>query len=224
VIAIWSASGYIAAFMRSANAIYGVDEGRPIWKTAPVRLGVTLAMMILIVISAFMVTVTGRIADQVGRALGIGHTAVTVWEILKWPVLLVIVSIMISLLYWATPNVKQPGIRWVTPGGILAVLIWLVASGGFALYVSFSTSYSKTYGSLATVIIFLVWLWITNLAILVGAEFNAETEHQKAVDAGLSDDVEPFVEVRDTRKLSEGEQSRVSEAADQLKSATESQS
>jgi membrane protein len=224
VIAIWSASGYIAAFMRSANAIYGVDEGRPIWKTAPVRLGVTVAMMILIVISAFMVTVTGRIADQVGRALGIGHTAVTVWEILKWPVLLVIVSIMISLLYWATPNVKQPGIRWVTPGGILAVLIWLVASGGFALYVSFSSSYSKTYGSLATVIIFLVWLWITNLAILVGAEFNAETEHQKAIDAGLSDDVEPFVEVRDTRKLSEGERSRVSEAADQLKSATESQS
>jgi membrane protein len=180
--------------------------------------------MILIVISAFMVTVTGRIADQVGRAVGIGHTAVTVWEILKWPVLLVIVSIMISLLYWATPNVKQPGIRWVTPGGILAVLIWLVASGGFALYVSFSSSYSKTYGSLATVIIFLVWLWITNLAILVGAEFNAETEHQKAIDAGLSDDVEPFVEVRDTRKLTEGERSRVSEATEQLKSATESHS
>jgi membrane protein len=224
VIAVWSASGYIAAFMRSANAIYGVDEGRPIWKTAPVRLAVTLAMMVLIVISAFMVVLTGRIADQVGRALGVGHVAVTVWDIVKWPVLLVIVSIMISLLYWAAPNVKQPGFRWVTPGGILAVLIWLVASGAFALYVSFSGSYSKTYGSLATVIIFLVWLWITNLAILIGAEFNAETEHQKAIDAGLPHEVEPFVEVRDTRKMSEDERSRVDEATDQLKSVTDSKS
>jgi membrane protein len=222
VIAVWSASGYIAAFMRSANAIYGVDEGRPIWKTAPVRLAVTLAIMVLIVLSAFMVVVTGRVADQVGRALGIGSAGVTVWDILKWPVLLVLVSIMMSLLYWAAPNVKQPGIRWITPGGVLAVLIWLVASGAFALYVSFSGSYSKTYGTLATVIVFLVWLWITNLAILLGAEFNAEAEHQKAIDAGLSGDVEPFVEVRDTRKMSDEERSRVEEATEQLKSATDS--
>jgi membrane protein len=222
VIAVWSASGYVAAFMRSMNAIYGVDEGRPIWKTAPVRLAVTLAIMVLIVLSAFMVVTTGRIADQVGRALGIGHVAVTTWDILKWPVLLVLVSIMISLLYWAAPNVKQPGIRWITPGGVMAVLIWLVASGGFALYVSFSGSYSKTYGALATVIIFLVWLWITNLAILIGAEFNAEAEHQKVIDAGLSHEVEPFVEVRDTRKMSEDERSRVEDATEKIKSATDS--
>src|SRR6476620_5822323 len=129
---------------------------------------------------------------------------------------------MFSLLYWACPNVKQSGRPGITPGAAIAIGLWLVCSGLFAVYVSFSSSYSKTYGSLATVIIFLVWLWITNLAILVGAEFNAEMEHQKAIDAGLSHDVEPFVEVRDTRKLSEDEQSRVSEAADQLKAATDS--
>jgi membrane protein len=212
VVGFWSASGYIAAFMRAANAIYNVDEGRPVWKTAPVRLAVTAAIGVLIALSAGMVVVTGRIAEQVGRALGIGHTAVVVWDILKWPVLLVLVSVMISLLYWACPNVKQPGFRWITPGGVLAVLIWIVASGAFAVYVAFSGSYNKTYGSLATVIIFLVWLWITNLAILLGAEFNAETEHQRAIEGGLPADVEPYVEVRDTKKLDDQQKDKVADA------------
>jgi membrane protein len=212
LVAFWSASGYIAAFMRSANAIYNIDEGRPIWKKIPVRLGVTVAIGVLIAASALMVVVTGRIAEQVGRALGIGHGGVVVWDILKWPVLLVLVSLMISLLYWACPNVKQPGFRWITPGGVLAVLIWIVASGAFAVYVAFSGSYNKTYGSLATVIIFLVWLWITNLAILIGAEFNAETEHQRAIEAGLPADVEPYVELRDTKKLDDEEKEKVAAA------------
>ena len=212
LLAIWSASGYIAAFMRATNVIYGVDEGRPIWKTAPIRLAVTIVVMIMLIASALMVVVTGSIASQVGKAFGIGHTAVLVWDIAKWPVLLVVISVLFSLLYWACPNVKQPGFRWVSPGGALAVIIWLTASGAFALYVSFSGSYNKTYGSLATVIIFLVWLWITNIAILLGAEFNAESEHQRAIQAGLPEDVEPFVEVRDTRTLDDDEQHRVEEA------------
>jgi membrane protein len=212
LLAIWSSSGYIAGFMRATNTIYGVDEGRPIWKTAPIRLGVTIAVMVMLVISALIVVLTGSIAAQFGHALGIGNTAVTVWDVVKWPVLLVLVSVMFSLLYWACPNVKQPGFRWITPGGALAVVIWLVASGGFALYVSFAGSYNKTYGSLATVIIFLVWLWITNIAILLGAEFNAEAEHQQAIQAGLPEDIEPFVAVRDARKLDDDEQQKVSEA------------
>jgi membrane protein len=217
VIAIWSASGYVAAFMRAANAIYDVDEGRPIWKTVPVRLLTTLALVVMLVISAGIVVLTGPIANQVGKALGIGHTAVLVWDIAKWPVLVILVSLMISVLYKATPNVKQPGLRWITAGGALAVIVWLVASGLFALYVSFAGSYNKTYGSLATVIIFLVWLWITNVAILLGAEFNAETQRERAIQGGLPEDIEPFVELRDTRKLDEPQRRRVERSNRELR-------
>ncbi len=155
LLALWSASAYVGAFMRASNAIYGVGEGRPVWKTAPVRLAVTVAVMVMLLISAAIVLLTGRVADQVGRALGIGHTAVTVWDIAKWPVLLVLVSLTLALLYWACPNVRQPGFRWITPGGLVAVVIWLVASGGFAVYVANFASYNKTYGSVAGVIVFL---------------------------------------------------------------------
>ena len=134
------------------------------------------------------------------------------WQIAKWPVLLVIVSLMFSLLYWACPNVKQPSFRWITPGGALAVVIWLAASGLFAVYVSFSGSYNKTYGSLAAIIIFLVWLWISNIAILLGVEFDAETQRQRLMEAGMPEHVEPFAELRDTAKLDDGEKERVSEA------------
>jgi membrane protein len=213
VIALWSASGYVAAFMRASNAIYDVDEGRPIWKTAPIRFAVTLVMVVMLVLSAVIVVVTGPIAKQVGNALGIGDTAVLVWDIVKWPVLLVIVTLMLTLLYKASPNVKQPGFRWISPGGVIAVVVWLIASALFALYVSFSSSYNKTYGSLATVIVFLVWLWITNIAILLGVEFNAEIQRERGIQGGMPEDVEPFAELRDTRKLDDTEKRRVDEAA-----------
>lgn len=212
VIALWSASGYVAAFMRAANAIYDVDEGRPIWKTAPVRLLTTLALVIMLLITAAIVVVTGPIARQVGGAFGIGSTAVLAWDVAKWPVLIILVSMMVTLLYKATPNVKQPGFRWISAGGVLAVVAWIVASGLFAIYVSFSGSYNKTYGSLASVIVFLVWLWITNIAILLGAEFNAETQRERALRAGLPGDVEPFAELRDTRKLDDPQRQRVEHA------------
>jgi membrane protein len=202
LVAWWSASGYIATFMRASNAIYEVGEGRPIWKTIPVRLIITLIMVILIVISAAIVIFTGPIAEQVGQAIGLGDTAVTIWDIAKWPVLVVIVSVMLAILYFGAPNVKQPGIQWVSPGGVLAVVIWIIASAGFAFYVANFGSYNKTYGTLAGVIIFLVWLWITNLAVLLGAEFNAEMQHARAIQAGQDPDRTPFAEPRDTRKLS----------------------
>jgi membrane protein len=211
-LALWSASSYVSGFMNASNAIYDVDEGRPIWKTAPVRLLVTLALVIMLALSAIMVVVTGPIAKQVGKAFGIGDTAVLVWDIAKWPILLIIVSLMFSLLYKACPNVKQPGFRWVSLGGIIAVVVWLIASGLFAIYVSFSGSYNKTYGSLATVIIFLVWLWITNIAILLGAEFNAETQRERAIRAGVPEDLGQFAALRDTRKLDDPEK-RVAEHA-----------
>jgi membrane protein len=200
-LALWSASAYVAAFMRASNAIYEMGEGRPIWKTVPIRIAITLAMTVMGVLAAIIVVFSGPLADRVGRALGLGHTALMLWSILKWPLLIVIVSMMLAILYYAAPNVKQPGIQWITPGGVLAILIWVIASGAFAVYVSHFGSYNKTYGSLASVIVFLLWMWLTNVAILLGAEFNAELQRARAVQAGQRPDQTPFAEPRDTRKL-----------------------
>ena len=198
--ALWSASNYIAAFMRASNAIYDVPEGRPVWKTLPIRIAVTVLVMVLLAASAVAVVATGGLADRIGRLLGLGSAVVTVWDIVKWPVLLLVVSFMFALLYWASPNAKQ-GFRWVTPGGVLAVVVWVVASVAFAIYVANFNSYNKTYGSLASVIIFLVWLWLSNTAILLGAELNAELERGRAIAAGHPPEEEPYMELRDTRKL-----------------------
>jgi membrane protein len=200
--ALWSASGYVSAFMRASNAIYDMEEGRPIWKTLPVRVGLTLVLLVLLAVTTLAVVLTGGLAEQVGNLVGLGDTAVTVWNIAKWPVLLLVVSFMFALLYWAAPNVKQPGFRWVSPGGILAVVGWLIASAAFAFYVASFGSYNKTYGALGGVIVFLVWLWISNIMILLGAEFNAELERGRAIEGGMRpEDKEPFAEPRDTRKM-----------------------
>src|SRR3954453_5199977 len=174
--ALWSASGYVAAFMRASNAIYDMPEGRPIWKTLPLRVGLTGVLVALLAVTAVAVTLTGGLAKQGGGVVGLSDTAVKVWDIAKWPVLLLVVSFMFALLYWAAPNVRQPGFRFVSPGGIVAVVGWLIASAAFAFYVGSFGSYNKTYGALGGVIVFLVWLWISNIVVLLGAEFNAELE------------------------------------------------
>src|SRR5215218_8846897 len=200
--ALWLASRYIAAFMRASNAIYDVPEGRPVWKTLPIRIGVTVVVMVLLAVSAVAVVATGGLAARLGRLLGLGSRVVTVWDLAKWPVLLLIVGFLFALLYWASPNARQP-FRWITPGGILAVVVWVVASVAFALYVANFGSYNKTDGSLASVIIFLVWLWLSNTAILLGAELNAELERGRAIAAGHPPEEEPYMELRDTSKLRE---------------------
>jgi membrane protein len=210
-LALWSASGYVASFMQASNAIYDIPEGRPIWKTVPVRLGVTVALVFLLAITAVAVVLTGSLAKQVGDVIGLGSTAVTVWDIAKWPVLLLIVSLMFAILYYFSPNVKQTGFRWVSPGGVLAVVVWIVASAAFAFYVANFGSYNKTYGALAGPIIFLVWLWISNIAVLLGAELNAELERGRRIEAGHPAEVEPFVEPRDTRKFSDQEKREVNQ-------------
>ncbi|MFI2433540.1 YihY/virulence factor BrkB family protein [Streptomyces sp. NPDC018693] len=209
VLAVWSASGYVAAFIRSANAVYDMPEGRPVWKVLPVRVAVTVVLMVLAVVSALIVVFTGGIARQAGTALGLGDTALTVWSIAKWPVLVVLVTIMIAILYWATPNARVRGFRWITPGSLLALLIWLAASAGFAFYVANFGSYNKTYGTMAGVIVFLVWLWISNIAILLGLEFDAETARQRAIAGGLPPDAEPYTEPRDTTKWDEEDRRRM---------------
>jgi membrane protein len=198
--ALWSASAYVGAFSRASNAIYEVGEGRPFWKLRPQQLAITAVLVFFMALSLIAVVVTGGLADQVGKLLGIGHSAVQVWDIAKWPVLIVLVAIMIAVLYWASPNVKQPGFRWISPGSILAVAIWIVASAAFAFYVANFGSYNKTYGSLAGVIIFLVWMWLSNVAILLGAEFDAELTRERELEAGR-DSGDPILPPRDTTKL-----------------------
>jgi len=218
LLALWSASGYVAAFMRAANQIYAMPEGRPIWKTAPVRLAVTVFTVFCLVIGIVIVVATGSLASRLGDALGVGSTAVLVWEIVKWPVLLVIFALMLAVLYRTAPNVRTGGFRWLSPGAALAVVIWLIASGLFAFYVANFASYNKTYGSLAGVIVFLIWLWISNLAILLGAEFDAELEHERALREGVDDGQEPFAVPKDTRKLDD-EQTRAAERTRAVRNA-----
>lgn len=212
-VALWSASGYVAALMRASNVVFDIGEGRPIWKTLPTRIGLTLFAVVILLISVVIVVLSGPVAQQVGDYVGLGDTTVLLWSILKWPVLVVLISVLLAVLFWASPNAKQQGVRWVSPGGVIAVLIWLGASALFALYVSQFSSYNKTYGSLAGVVIFLVWLWITNIAVLLGLEVNAELDHGRAIAEGLPADVEPFSEPRDTRKLDAEEQADVDAAA-----------
>jgi membrane protein len=210
VAAFWSASGYTAAFMRASNAIYDVPEGRPIWKTLPIRVGVTAVVGVMLVASAAIVIFTGDLAKIVGDKIGLGSAAVLTWDIAKWPVLVILVSLMFAILYWASPNAKTGGFRWVSPGGIFAVVLWLLASAAFAIYLANFANYNKTYGALGGVIAFLVWMWITNIAILLGAELDAELERGRAIAAGHDPTDEPFLELRDDRKIKKGSEQGLS--------------
>jgi membrane protein len=195
--ALWSASGYIGAFFRASNIVWDIEEGRPVWRLLPLRVVVTLVGVIAVAIVLIGLVLTGPLAQAVGDVIGLGSTAVTVWNIAKWPVLLGIVITIISVLYYIAPNVKHPKFSWVTPGGIVAVLVWIVASVGFAFYAANFASYNKTYGSLGAMIVFLVWLWITNLAILFGAELNAELERSRQIAEDPSAaEREPFLPAR----------------------------
>jgi membrane protein len=182
--ALWTASGYVGAFMRAANVIYEVEEGRSIVKLRPLQMLVTLVLILLVALVLVALVVTGPVAKAVGDAIGVGSVAVTAWDIAKWPVLLAVVVAIIALLYYASPNAKLGGFKSILPGSALAVVVWLLASAGFAFYVANFGSYNKTYGALGGVVIFLVWLWITNVAILLGAELNAERERSRQLEAG----------------------------------------
>ena len=182
--ALWTASGYVGAFMRASNEIYEVEEGRGIVRLRPLQMFVTLVLVVLLAVVAAAVALTGPVAREVGSRIGVGDTAVTIWNIAKWPVLAIVVLFMLALLYYVAPNAKLPGFKWITPGSILAIVTWLIASAGFALFVANFGSYNKTYGALAGVIVGLIWLWITNLAILLGAELNAEIERSRELRVG----------------------------------------
>jgi membrane protein len=183
--ALWSASGYIGAFMRASNAVYEREEGRGFFKLRPLQLFVTLILILMSALVVVALIVSGPVAQAIGSAVGLGSTTVTIWNIAKWPVMLVVVMVMLAVLYYASPNAKQPGFKWISPGSVVAVVVWVVASALFALYVAKLSSYNKTYGALAGVVVFLVWMWITNLAVLFGAELNAEAEREREMAAGV---------------------------------------
>lgn len=185
LVALWSASSYLGAFIRASNVIYETREGRPFWKLRPLQVVMTLVILVLLAVMALGVVLTGPIVSAVAEPIGVSDTAVSIWNIAKWGLIALLFVLMIGLLYYASPNVKQRGLKWITPGGIFALIAWLVASGAFALYVSQFGSYNKTYGSLAGVVVVLVWMWITNLAILFGHELNAERERDVQLEEGL---------------------------------------
>ncbi|GAA1419092.1 YihY/virulence factor BrkB family protein [Catellatospora coxensis] len=199
-IAFWSATSYIGGFMRAANVIYDVPEGRPLWKTVPVQLFVTAVTGVSLAVSALAVVLSGRVATSVGRAFGVEDTTVKVLDVAKWPILVVVINLLLALLYWAAPNARLGGFRWITPGTVVAMVTWITVSGGFAYYIATFDSYNRTYGALGGVIVFLVWLWLTNVAVLLGAKFDAELGRARAIAAGMPPDAEPYLPLRDVPK------------------------
>jgi membrane protein len=209
--ALWSASGYVSSFGRAMNRIYEIPEGRPFWKLRPLMLLLTLVAVVLAAAVALALVVTGPVARAVGDVIGLGGVAVTVWDIVKWPVMLVVVALIVALLYYATPNVKQPKFRWVSVGAVVAIVTWVVASAAFGVYVANFSNYNKTYGTLAGVVVFLLWLWITNLAMLFGAELDAELERARELQAGMPAEESIQLPPRDTSKIVKEEQKRADE-------------
>ncbi len=185
--ALWAASGYVGAFGRASNAIYEVEEGRPFWKLRPLQVVLTLTCVVLASLVTLGLVFTGPLAEAVGNAIGMGDVAVSVWNIAKWPVMLLAVSLILSLLYYFSPNVRQPRWVWISPGSAFALVVWAATSAAFAVYVANFGSYNKTFGSLGAVVVFLIWLWLTNCAILLGAELNAELERGRELQAGISE-------------------------------------
>jgi membrane protein len=185
VSALWAASGYVSAFADACNSIYEVEEGRPFWKLKPLQLAITLLLIVLAALVALALVLSGPIVGALGGALGISDSVLTAWRFAKWPAMVLLVLTIFGVLYYTAPNARVSGVRWVTGGTMLALAAWVLASIAFALYVSNFSSYDKTYGTLGGVVVFLLWLWITNMAILLGAEFNAETERAKQLELGV---------------------------------------
>jgi membrane protein len=200
-VALWSASGYVGAFGRAMNRIYEIGEGRPFWKLRPVQILITLVAVVLIALVAVSLVVTGPLARAIGDQVGLGGTAVRVFSVAKWPVIIAVVVLVIAILYYATPNVQQPRFRWMSVGAFVALVVWVIASALFGLYVASFSSYDKTYGSLAGVIVFLLWLWITNVALLFGAELDSEMERSRQLQAGLAAEDTLQLPARDERTL-----------------------
>ncbi|GAB3293525.1 YihY family inner membrane protein [Epidermidibacterium keratini] len=183
--AVFSASGYVSGFAIAMNRVYEVTEGRNAIKLKLQQVLITLALIVLAVIVAFSLVVSGDIAQTLGGLVGLGDQAVTVWNFAKLPVILLIVMFMVAMLYYLTPNIQRPKFRLFTLGSVIGVTVWILLSIGFAFYVTNFGRYNKTYGTLAGVIVFLLWIWITNIALLFGAEVDCEVERARQLQLGI---------------------------------------
>ncbi|KRF30571.1 YihY/virulence factor BrkB family protein [Nocardioides sp. Soil805] len=211
--ALWTASGYVGAFGRAMNRIYEIPEGRPFWKLRPVMLFITIIALVLMAAVLLMLVVSGPVAESIGNVIGLGDAALTVWSIAKWPVLGLAVVLIVAILYYATPNVKQPTFRWISVGALAAIAVWVLASVAFTFYVANFSSYNKTYGSLAGVIVALLYLWLTNLALLFGAEVDSELERGRQLQAGIAAEEELQLPARDTRNIRKAEEKEAADIA-----------
>lgn len=217
LIALWSASGYVNAFGRAMNRIYEIDEGRGIVKLRASVYLLTVALLVLVALIIAMLVLSGPVADAVGSVIGLGSTAVMVWNIAKWPVILVLVALTIAMLYYFTPNVRQPRFRWVSVGSVIAILVWALATAGLALYLTTfggGSSYQQTYGALAGVIIFLLWIWLTNNALLFGAEVDAELERTRELVGGIEAEEVIQLPPKDTRASEKKQKQHAEDVAD----------
>jgi membrane protein len=211
--ALWTASGYVGAFGRAMNRIYEIPEGRPFWKLRPIMLLITIISLVMMAAVLLMLVVSGPVAESIGNVIGLGDAAVTAWSIAKWPVLATTVVLIVAMLYYATPNVKQPKFRWISVGALVAIVVWVLASIAFAFYVANFSSYNKTYGSLAGVIVALLYLWLTNLALLFGAEVDSELERGRQLEAGIPAEEELQLPARDTRNIRKAEEKEAEDIA-----------
>jgi membrane protein len=177
--AVWAASGYVGTFSWAANVIWEARRGRSWYRQWPLNVGVTLVALGLVTVVLSALVLTGPIANSVGDQLGIGSTAVQIWSFGKWPTIVVVVTLMISGLYYIAPNVRPPSWRWLTPGAALAVIVWTLATAVFGLYIANFGSYNKTYGTLGAIVTFLIWVWLTNIAMLLGIELDSEIERER---------------------------------------------
>jgi membrane protein len=204
--ALWAASGYVGAFGRAMNRLYEVGEGRPIWILRPVYLVVTVVLVVLVVVMLGILFLSGPVAATVADAIGLGSIGHTVWSIVKWPIVLVLAITLIAVLYYSTPNVKQPRFRWISVGSIVALVAMAIAGLAFAFYVANFSKYNATYGTIGSVIIVLLGLWIMNLALLLGAEVDAETERGRELQAGIRAAETIQLPPRDTRQVEKREE------------------
>ena len=200
LLALWSASGYVGAFSRAMNRVYEIEEGRPFWKLRPMQLVVTVIAVVALALVALGLVISGDVTSAIGSALGLGEGVQIAWDIAKWPVMLAVVVFLVAVLYYATPNAKQPKFRWISMGALLAIVVLILATAGFGFYIANFSNYDRTYGSLAGVIVFLLWLWIANLVLLFGAEFDAELERGRQLQAGIAAEEDIQLPARDTRK------------------------
>ena len=225
VVALWSASGYVGAFGRALNRVYGVGEGRPIWKLRPLILLVTFVLVVLAAVMTAALVVTGPVANSIGDQLGLGSTTVLIWDIAKWPIMLIVVVFMVALLYYATPNVKQPKFRWLSPGATVAIVVWIVLTAAFGFYVANFSSYDATYGALAGAIVLLLWLWLTNVALLFGAELDAEVERGRELQSGVDASESIELPLRDRRNIDKARAKDANDVrrADELRSDARSE-